>query len=101
MSDKELEQLRIKVIPLLTKHGVVSAAIFGSRAKNQARINSDYDFLLNFDPKKEYSLYDLVDIKNNLEKKLDSPVDVITESGLNPKMKTEVHKTMKIIYAKK
>lgn len=44
----DLEQ----IIPVLRSNQVVYAALFGSRAKNMAAPQSDYDILIEFSPKK-------------------------------------------------
>jgi hypothetical protein len=89
-----------KINRTLTAANVQFAALFGSRAKGTAKTNSDYDFLIKFAPSHRYSIFDLLDLRQNLRRDLKKPVDVITFEGLNPKMKFEVFKTMKVIYEK-
>ncbi len=91
-------ELLKKIQPTLTAGNVQFAALFGSRAKGSLRTNSDYDFLVRFAPSFKYTVFDLLDLRDNLSRNLKKPVDVITVNGLNPKMKSEVYKTMKVVY---
>lgn len=77
---------RAQIETELHRNDIRFAAIFGSRAKGVARSDSDYDFLIEFAPEKKYSLFDIVDVKENLEKILQNKVDVVTIGGLNPRM---------------
>lgn len=95
------EKLLKKIQHTLKDGNVQFAALFGSRAKGLARSTSDYDFLVKFAPSYKYTIFDLVDLQNKLRRNLKKSVDVITVNGLNPKMKSEVYKTMKVVYENK
>jgi uncharacterized protein len=56
--------------------------IFGSRARGDARSDSDLDLLVTLEPGR--SLFDLTAIKQDLEDLLHFAVDVVTEAGLSP-----------------
>jgi predicted nucleotidyltransferase len=63
-------------------HGARSVRVFGSRARGDAKPDSDLDLLVTLDPGR--TLLDLVAIKQDLEDFLRYPVDVVTEGGLSP-----------------
>ncbi len=90
-----------KIYQTLTVGNVQFAALFGSRAKGTAGFDSDYDFLVRFNPSFKYTIFDLLDLRKNLCRDLKKPVDVVTVAGLNPKIKSEVYKTMKVVYENK
>lgn len=69
----ELEELR----RILKKHGVVSASVFGSRARGDARPDSDLDLLVTLAP--ERSLFDLGGLQFELEEITKHNVDVATK----------------------
>ncbi len=69
--------IKRKSLPILKKHDVKRAAIFGSFARGMATAKSDVDFLIEYRGKKK-SLFDLVELKSDLEETLDRKVDVIT-----------------------
>ena len=87
-----------KIVRALRQNHVTFAALFGSRAKDTAKKSSDYDFLIDTDPLTEFSLFDHVELKNELESTLKSKVDLVTVGGLNRHMRDNVTKTMKVIY---
>lgn len=76
-----IASIKKKAIPILKKHAVKRASIFGSFARGTAKSRSDVDFLIEY-KKKDKSLFDLVDLKSDLEKSLDRKVDVITYSSI-------------------
>ncbi len=69
--------IKKKALPVLKRHDVKRAAIFGSFARGKATSKSDVDFLIEYRGRKK-SLFDLVDLKSDLEETLDRKVDVIT-----------------------
>lgn len=69
-------------------HGAQSVRIFGSRARGDARPDSDLDLLVTMEPGR--SLLDLIAIKQDLEELLHFAVDVVTEHGLSPYLRDSV-----------
>lgn len=83
-----LEEVKQKIAPILRRHDVSRAAIFGSFAIGQAQEESDLDLLVEFDGEK--SLLDLVALELELEEKLGREVDVLTYRALHPLIKEKV-----------
>ena len=83
-----LDDIRERVTPVLRRHDVVHAAIFGSFARGMPREDSDLDILVEFDGEK--SLLDLVALQLELEDVLGRGVDVLTYRALHPRIKEEV-----------
>ncbi len=78
---------------------IIFAAIFGSRAKGTAKEESDYDFLVEFEPNFSIPLSRFLIVKDNLEKALQKDIDLVTIHGLGRRrFKQEVSKTMKVLY---
>lgn len=94
----DAEQLSKQINPLLPKYGVVFVGLFGSRAKEIANEESDYDLLVEFSDKQTHTLLDLVSLKRSLENELHKPVDLVTTKALHPYIKHEVLKTVIPIY---
>jgi predicted nucleotidyltransferase len=71
-----------KAVPILKKHDVKRASIFGSFARGSATSRSDVDFLIEYKGKNK-SLFDLVDLKLDLEEILGRKVDITTYQSLH------------------
>ena len=80
---KDVKEL---ILPVLKKHGVKRAAIFGSIARGKRRKKSDLDLLIEFKGNNK-SLLDLVGLKLELEELLKMKVDVITYDSLHHLLK--------------
>ena len=87
-----------QLIDSLKRKNVAFAALFGSRAKGMEKSDSDYDFLIEFQPEARYTLFDIVDVKDDLQEILHSPVDVITTAALNPRLKDEILGSLQVLY---
>ena len=87
-----ITQLKKKIVPVLKKHDVVQAGIFGSYARGEQTKKSDIDLLIKFKPRSNKSLLDLVGLQNDLEDKLNKKFDVITYKGINHLLKDYILK---------
>lgn len=90
-----LQEIKDKITPILRKHGVDRAGIFGSYTRGEMKPNSDLDILVRFKGKK--SLLDLVELKADLEECLDMKVDLLTYNSLHPLLKKKILREEKAI----
>ena len=90
-----LEEVKDRILPVLGKHDVVRASIFGSFARDEADENSDVDILVEL--KGEKSLLDLAGLKIELEELLGRGVDVLTFESLHPLLKERILDEQKVI----
>lgn len=75
--------------PILKKHGVIRAAIFGSAVSGKMTHNSDIDILVEL-PKNVhgFNYIDLkLDLQNDLEKSLGKKVDLVEYDLVKPALK--------------
>jgi uncharacterized protein len=79
---KDIQEIKRKAVPLLKKYGVVKAGIFGSYARGEQNKKSDVDMLIQV-RRKKFSLFDLIDLEEELKKKLGKEVDLLTYNGIN------------------
>ena len=75
-----IDEKRGEILRLAAKHGVRNVRIFGSVARDQARIDSDVDFLVETEP--DRSFLDICGLTVDLQELLGRRVDVLTDSGL-------------------
>lgn len=69
------------ILRVAREHGAHDVRVFGSRARGDARPDSDLDLLVRFEEGR--SLLDLVGMKLALEELLGIRVDVVSERGLS------------------
>jgi hypothetical protein len=91
----KLEEIKVKMIPVLRRYDVRKAAIFGSFVKGEEREDSDIDILVEF--KGEKSLLDLAGLKIELQEILKRKVDVLTYNSLHPLLKDKILQEQKVI----
>jgi predicted nucleotidyltransferase len=64
--------------------------VFGSIARGEADSESDIDLLVDMD--EDHSLLDLSRLLTNLQTLLDHKIDIVTEQGLNERLRERVLK---------
>lgn len=77
-------------MPVLKKHGVLRAGIFGSYARGEQKKGSDIDILVK--TRKTVSLFGFVGIKLEAEKILGKKVDLVEYSALKPRLRENILK---------
>ncbi len=87
-----------ELIKVLRQNDVIFAAIFGSRAKGTANLQSDYDIMVEFDPNAHIGYFKFFDIEKNIANYLKSPVHLITTRGTNKRLHEEINRTMVVLY---
>jgi len=75
-------------------------SLFGSVLREDFRPDSDIDVLVSFQPGAPWSLWDLVEMQQQLGTLLGRSVDLIEKEGLrNPYRRHEILSTRRIVYA--
>ena len=82
-------EIKKKIIPILKRHAVKKASIFGSFARGEAKARSDLDLLIEYKTKNK-SLFDLVNLKTELEEKLGRKVDIITYNSIYWRLRDQI-----------
>ncbi|MDI6710907.1 MAG: nucleotidyltransferase family protein [Bacillota bacterium] len=77
-----IEDAKERMIPVLKRHDVRRAAVFGSLARGEAGEQSDVDLLVELAEGK--TLFDLGALKLDLEDALGRRVDLLTYGGIHP-----------------
>lgn len=67
---------------MVALYGVAKVGLFGSYVREQQRKRSDIDILVSFN--RDIDLFDFLDLREYLEKRLHHKVDLVMESALKP-----------------
>ena len=91
---------RKKIAEFCKRWSILEFSLFGSAIRSDFRANSDVDVLVSIDPKaKHIGLFQIIDMKLELEGMFKRPVDLIEKEGLrNPYRRKEILNTAKIVY---
>ena len=75
-------------------------SIFGSALRDDFGPASDLDFLVSFEPDAGWDLFDMFDMKEELENRFGRQVDFVEkEALLNPWRRYEILRTCEVVYA--
>lgn len=91
-----IEEIKTLSTPILQKHKVSKAAIFGSMADGTFTNKSDVDILVELDD--SYSFLDFIGIKLELEKVLHRTVDLVEYRAIKPALKKYILENPVAIY---
>ena len=79
---------------------IVEFSLFGSALRDDFHAESDVDILVTFAPDARHSLFDLVEMKDELRTLFGRDVDLVQEKLLdNPFRRREILRTKELIYA--
>ena len=91
MTQEELlRQEREHILQVARKYGAYDVRVFGSVARGDARPDSDIDFLVKLEAGR--SMLDLARLMRELQSLLGQNIDIVTEAGLRPRIRSEVLK---------
>ena len=83
-----LENIKHTIMPILKKHRIKRAGIFGSYAKGKTTTASDIDILVELGAK--ISLLEFVKIKLDLEDSLNKKVDLVEYRAIKTRLKERI-----------
>ncbi|MEK7730884.1 MAG: nucleotidyltransferase family protein [Planctomycetota bacterium] len=89
-----------KVAQFCSKWQITEFALFGSILRDDFGPDSDVDVLVTFARDHGWSLYDVVDMEDELRSMLGRDVDLVMRGGLkNPFRRHEILRTRQVVYA--
>ena len=92
---------REKVAEFCQRWKITEFGLFGSVLRDDFRADSDVDVLVTFDPDAQWSLFDLVQMQEELGEMLGRNVDLVEKKGLrNPFRRHSILKTRQVVYAR-
>jgi len=93
-----VEEVKQKAGPILERHGVTYAAVFGSLARGENRPQSDVDILVRLG--RPTGMIGYMQLVQSLESALQMRVDMVTEESLNKHVRPYVMPDLTTIYEK-
>jgi predicted nucleotidyltransferase len=91
---------KAKIINYCKQHNIIELALFGSVLTMDFNPDSDIDILVTFKPDCHYSLYDILDVQDDLKNMLGYEIDLVEKKGLkNPFRRHEILNKMEVVYA--
>ena len=84
---------------ICSKYGINYLGVFGSVARGEEKPESDIDLLVKFKKNNKLGLFELEDLREELENKFGRKVDLVTK--LNKYIEPYSKKYLKVIYEKK
>jgi len=89
-----------KIINYCRQHHIVEFALFGSVLTKDFGPDSDINVLITLEPDCHYSLYDIMDIRDDLKDLLGYDIDLVEKQALkNPFRRHDILNNMEIVYA--
>jgi predicted nucleotidyltransferase len=76
--------------PELASRGAKALFLYGSTVRDEARLDSDLDLFIDYDPNSTFNAFDLVGLKLMLEEELSARVDLTTRDGLHPMLRGRI-----------
>lgn len=86
-----IERHKELIVPVLKRHNVQHAAIFGSVAKDSATDSSDIDLLI--EPAPNFTLFKMLALEQEIAELVHQKVDLVEYSALKSSIKDEVLRT--------
>jgi len=84
-----IDEVKVKVTPILKRYGVKRAAVFGSLVRGEDTETSDIDILVDI-ATKDMSLLDFVGLKIEIEESLGRKVDLVEYGAIKPLIKDRI-----------
>ncbi len=79
---------------------ITEFSLFGSVLRDDFRPDSDVDVLVTFEPNAPWSLWHLVEMRDELKEMYGREVDIIEKAAMrNPFRRQEILRTQQVIYA--
>ncbi|MBI5122659.1 nucleotidyltransferase family protein [Candidatus Roizmanbacteria bacterium] len=91
-----IDLIKLQIIPILKKYGVSRASLFGSVVRGDDKKSSDVDILVEVG--KNTTLFDMIDIKSDLEKVLKKKVDLVEYKGIKSALRDNILSSQLQIY---
>ncbi len=96
----KFDEIRKQAVPLLKPY-ISRLAVFGSYRRGETTETSDIDLLITLKPsnaRPRLSFFKLMEIEDNLRKRLGRPVDLVSEDSVSPYILPYIEKDKVVLY---
>lgn len=83
-------RLEMHITPVLKRHGIFRAGLFGSAARGELRSGSDIDIVVQLS--KNQSMVQFIALKQDLERRLARSVDLVEYRAIKPALRARIMK---------
>ena len=99
MSSVRIALDRLRITDFCRKWKIIRMALFGSVLRSDFRPQSDVDVMIAFGPDAHWSLFDVVDMKFELEAMFKRDVDIVEDGTIkNPIKRRCIYENLEVIY---
>jgi predicted nucleotidyltransferase len=90
---------RLRIMDFCKKWKIIRMALFGSVLRDDFRSDSDVDVMVSFISESQWSLFDIVDMKLELENMFKRDVDIVEEGTIrNPIKRRCIYENLEVVY---
>ena len=97
LNHMELVEIQEKINPILLRHGIKRASVFGSVARGDDRPDSDVDVLVELG-ERPMGMFAYMGLIEEMEETLGRKVDLVTKDSANKFLKPYIQTNLKTIY---
>jgi len=99
MIPEVLQKSKRKIAAICRKYQIRELSLFGSQVRGDSTTESDFDFLVEFQPDARIGFIELGFIQEELENIVEKQVDLVPKEGLKKLIRQQVLNESEIIYA--
>ena len=99
MIPEVLQKSKKRIAEICRRYQIRELSLFGSQIRGDFSAASDFDFLVEFQPEAVIGFIELGFIQEELEKIVETPVDLVPKDGLKKLIRQQVLEESEIIYA--
>lgn len=93
--NRNVEEIKQKILPILNGYGVKRVALFGSCVHGEMKEGSDIDILVDIEA--DISLLGFVGLKQRLEEVLGQGIDLVEYNTLKPLLREKILKEQLVL----
>jgi hypothetical protein len=99
MRSRKFTLPRKKIAEFCKRWSINEFSVFGSVLRDDFHPDSDIDVLVSIDPKAHIGLFEIAQMKIELEAMFKRPIDLVEKEGLrNPYRRSEILRTAQVVY---